>query len=229
MRFSARNRGSVSARPPRPGAPRRTRMRAILAAIILAAAAPAIGATTTLTVNVDATEAPRRLLHARLTVPAQAGPLSLVYPRWIPGEHGPTGPITDVAGLRVESAGGPLAWRRTPTDMNAFEVTVPPGASSVEVSFDLLMAPPAENGFSSGASASAQLAVINWNQVVVYPAGAPMREVQLDASLTVPAGWGAGTALQTISRDGDRMSFSRVTLETLIDSPVIIGSHHKRI
>ncbi|MGH9870278.1 MAG: M61 family metallopeptidase [Candidatus Polarisedimenticolia bacterium] len=204
-------------------------MRAMLAVLTLTAAAPATAATTTLSVHVDATEATRRLLHARLTVPASPGPLSLVYPRWIPGEHGPTGPITDVAGLRIEAGGRPLAWRRNPTDMNAFEVTVPEGAGTVHVAFDLLMAPPAEEGFSSGASASARLAVLNWNQLVVYPSGLAMRDVLLEPSLTVPAGWGAGTALQTVSRDGDRMAFARVTLETLVDSPVIIGAHHRRI
>src|SRR6185436_11181762 len=95
-----------------------------------AAAAPAIR------VAVDASEAPRHILHTRLVLPAKPGPLTLVYPKWIPGEHGPVGPIEGMAGLRITARGQTLAWRRDPEEMYALHVEVPAGATEVEVSFD---------------------------------------------------------------------------------------------
>src|SRR5437762_621322 len=79
-----------------------------------------------ITIEVDATEAPRKMLHARLTIPVKPGPLTLFYPKWIPGEHGPTGPITDLAGLKFSTeAGKTVSWRRDDVDMYAFHLEVP--------------------------------------------------------------------------------------------------------
>ena len=85
-----------------------------------------------ITLEVDAREAPRKRLQARLLLPAAQGPLTLVYPQWIPGEHGPTGPIADLAGLRFAAAGKPVPWRRDPVDMFAFHLEVPAGADALE-------------------------------------------------------------------------------------------------
>src|SRR5262249_41907560 len=139
--------------------------------------------------------------------------LTLVMPKWIPGEHGPTGPITDLAGLRMEAGGAEIPWKRVETDMNAFEVALPSGAKELRVSLDLISAPPAEEGFTSGASTSAQVAVLSWNQVLLYPAGDSPRDVQVEPSLTLPAGWHAGSALHVASGTGDRLRYERVTLE----------------
>src|SRR5205085_7514655 len=109
-----------------------------------------------------ATEAPRKIFHARLTIPTVGGEVTLVYPKWLPGEHGPTGPITDVAGLRFTANGQPLAWRRDDVDMYAFHVTVPAGAGNIEATLDYL-SPATAEGFSSGASATARMAVVSWN------------------------------------------------------------------
>src|SRR5580765_5663680 len=88
---------------------------------------------------VDATDAPRKLFHARMTIPAKPGPLTLLYPKWIPGEHGPTGPIVDVAGLKMSAAGQPVSWRRDPIDNYALQMEVPPGADAVDVTLDFLL------------------------------------------------------------------------------------------
>src|SRR5438552_8149356 len=101
-------------------------------------------ATGTITLAVDASEAPRKIFHARLTIPAQAGEMTLVYPKWIPGEHGPTGPIDDVAALRFSANGQSLAWRRDDADMYAFHITVPAGAASIDATFDYLSPAAAE-------------------------------------------------------------------------------------
>ena len=105
--------------------------------------------------HVDAGDVSRKLLHARLTIPVEPGTLTLCYPKWIPGTHGPTGPITDLAGLKIAAAGHAVLWQRDGEDMYAFHLEVPKGANSVEVSFDSLLATGDEGLW--GASATAQL------------------------------------------------------------------------
>src|SRR5580658_1195754 len=123
---------------------------------------------TTMSIEVDVTEAPRKFLQAKLHIPAKPGPLTLYYPKWIPGEHAPTGPITDLAGLKIVAKGKVLDWLRDEIDMFALHCEVPAGADAVDVTLDFL-APPSQSGFSSAAFTSAKLAVLNWNQVLVYP------------------------------------------------------------
>jgi len=180
----------------------------------------------TITLAVDATEAPRDLLHARLVVPVSAGPLTLFYPQWIPGEHGPTGPIVNLAGLKITANGKPLAWRRDDVDLYAFHVEVPQGASSLDIALDYL-GQVKEEGFSAAASATQQLAMISWNQLLLYPQRRPPRELSYAASLRLPAGWKFATALEVASQTGDTVEFKPVTLNILIDSPVLSGAHFR--
>ena len=125
--------------------------------------------------RVDATDAPRRLFHVQMTIPARPGAMTLLYPEWIPGEHGPTGPIVNLVGLKIQAGGQPVAWRRDSVNMYAFHIEVPAGASSVDATFDFI-SPPEEGGFSSGSSTTSELAVLNWNQLVLYPAGRAGRQ-----------------------------------------------------
>lgn len=178
--------------------------------------------------SVDATEAPRRIFHARLIIPASPGPLTLLYPKWIPGEHGPTGPIADLAGLKFSAAGRPVPWHRDDVDMYAFHVDVPAGADVVEAELDFL-SPPVTEGFSSGASATAQLAVLNWNQLLLYPAGVPAAELSYAATVRLPAGWDHGTALPVATQSGGTVEFEPVSLTRLVDSPLLAGVHFRRI
>jgi len=101
---------------------------------MMAAGAPA----PQITLSVDATDAPRKIFHVRLTIPAKPGSLTLYYPKWIPGEHGPTGPIQDVAGLKFTAGGKTLPWRRDLLDGWTFHVEVPAGVSSVEAALDFI-------------------------------------------------------------------------------------------
>src|SRR3984885_14951409 len=103
----------------------------------------------TITLSVDATEDPRKIFHAQLTIPASAGTLTLYYPKWIPGEHGPTGPIEDLTGLKFSANGQPLTWRRDLLDGWTFHVDVPQGVSTVNVALDYA-APAAEGGIYTG-------------------------------------------------------------------------------
>src|ERR1700735_3353177 len=113
--------------------------------------------------RVDATDASRHVLHASMNIPAKPGPMTLLYPEWIPGEHGPTGPIVDLMGLKITAGGKPISWTRDVVNMYAFHVTVPAGASALDVVFDFIT-PPEAAGFTSGALATTELAVLNWNQ-----------------------------------------------------------------
>src|SRR5262245_49220696 len=124
----------------------------------------------TITLAVDARDVDRKVFHTRLTIPANPGPLTLVYPKWLPGEHAPTGPITDVVGLQFLANNQPIEWRRDSVDMFAFHLDVPADAHAVDVVFDFLSAATTE-GFSSAASVTPHLAVVTWNQLLMYPAG----------------------------------------------------------
>lgn len=176
--------------------------------------------------SVDATEAARKLLHARMRVPASPGALTLVYPKWLPGEHGPTGPITDLVGLQVSAGGRPVAWRRDPVDMYAFHVDVPAGADAVEVALDFL-SPATPRGFSSAASATPHLALLTWNQLLLYPRGSRSDDVTFKPSLRLPAGWKYGTSLVTARESEGRIEFAPVSLTELVDSPVLAGEHFR--
>src|SRR5262249_30247979 len=115
-------------------------------------------------IEVDATDAPMHLLHSRIVLPVKPGTIRLTYPKWIPGEHGPTGPIADVAGLKLKAGGETLRWSRDLEDMYAIHCEVPSGASTLEATFDFLLPPSTEEGFSSASSATAALMILSWNQ-----------------------------------------------------------------
>jgi predicted metalloprotease with PDZ domain len=191
---------------------------------VLAAAAVAAEAPRAASLEVDARDAPRRLFHARLTLPAMPGPITLAYPKWIPGEHGPTGPIADLTGLTFSAAGKTLAWKRDGVDMYAFHLDVPAGSTSVDVTLDLL-SPPDAAGFSSGSSATANLVLLSWNQLLLYPKGAKADDLVYAASLRLPASWKYGTALSVAAETPEKVTFSPVSLTTLVDSPVLAGAH----
>lgn len=202
-----------------------TRTLLLLAGSLLSLVAlNAAPAETLMRLSVDARDTARRVLHATLTVPAQPGPLTLVYPKWIPGEHGPTGPISDLTGLKFFAADRPIAWQRDPLDNYAFQLTVPDGASAVAVALDFLL-PTDPAGFSFAASSSANLVVISWNTVLLYPKGPAASEVTVAARLQLPADWKYATALTRAGGSAEGIEFVPVTLETLIDSPLIAGRY----
>ncbi len=178
--------------------------------------------------TVDATDAPRRMLHARMTIPAKPGPFTLVYPKWIPGEHGPTGPVVDTAGIFISANGQQLQWVRDDVDMYALHINVPAGASSLDVSLDFLATAAAE-GFSAGASSSEKLVIVSWNEVLMYPQGKAAADVTFAPTLKLPAGWKFGTALEKQSQSGEAITFKPVSLEMLVDSPVLAGEYFREI
>jgi len=185
----------------------------------------------TITLSVDATSAPRKIFHARLRIPATPGDLTLFYPKWIPGEHAPDGPVIDLAGLKFTASGKALKWRRDLLDGFTLHVEVPAGATEVSVELDFLSPATFEGGFSAGSSATDKMAVISWNQVLLYPKGWKSDDLNYVASLKLPANWKFGTPLpiasSAIENGETHITFQPASLTTLVDSPVITGEFLK--
>ena len=181
-----------------------------------------------ITISADLTDAPRKIFHAELTFPVQPGPLTLFYPEWIPGEHAPSGPIDNLAGLVFTANGRVVPWRRDDVNMFTIRLTVPDGTTKLNARLDFLGTSPA-SGFSSGASTSANLALLSWNELVLYPAGMPVSQIMFQPSVRVPEGWKFGTALTASSERGSTTHFRAVPLNTLIDSPLLAGRFFKEI
>ena len=192
------------------------------------AAARTVAAEGAIRLAVDARQAPQKILHAHMQIPVQAGPLTLYYPKWIPGEHIPDGPIIEMAGLKFSAGGKTIAWRRDLVEMFSFHLEIPQGVTSLDVDLDCLLTAPA-NGFSAGASATAALDLLSWNQVLLYPKGSPASEIMFTPSLTLPSGWKYGTALPGAKENGNTVDFDTVSLTTLVDSPVISGKYFRAI
>jgi predicted metalloprotease with PDZ domain len=180
---------------------------------------------------VDSSEAPRKIFHAQLTIPASPGTLTLYYPKWIPGEHAPDGPVTDLAGLKFVGNGQTLKWRRDTLDGFTINVEVPDGVSEVNASLDFLSPPTMEAGFSEGSSATATLAIVSWNQLLLYPKGWKTDDLTYEASIRLPPGWDFGTSLPVAADERMGMQreidFAPVSLTTLVDSPILTAQYLK--
>ncbi len=201
----------------------------------------------TIRLHVDLTDAPRNIYHAHLRIPAKPGAMTLVFPKWIPGNHRPSGPIGALTGIKMQAMGQqgmgqqgmgqqsmgqqgigqPLAWERDPLDMYAFHVTVPAGADELQVSLDAITTQDSAGG--GGPAASSNLLDLNWNAVVLYPQGAKSDAVEFAPSVTLPANWKFGTALTVARADANKVEFAPTSLTTLIDSPLIAGLFYRRI
>jgi len=205
-----------------------SRVLGILSVILCSAASWSANAPS-ITISVDATHAPRKIFHASLKIPATPGDLTLYYPKWIPGEHAPDGPVIDLAGLFFKANGHMLKWRRDLLDGFTIHVEVPPGVSEVDAELDFLSPATLESGFSAGSSATDKLAIISWNQVLLYPKGPKSDDINYTASLKLPAGWKFGTPLAITSQSGNEIHFATASLTTLVHSPVIPGEFLKLV
>jgi predicted metalloprotease with PDZ domain len=179
-------------------------------------------------ISVDATEAAQKVLHAELSIPARAGTLTLYYPKWMPADHSPDGPIWNVAGLKFSAGGKSIPWSQDSVDMYAFHLEVPQGANSVTAKIDFLLSAPGPT-IDFSASGTAKLFVLMWNQVVLYPSGWPASQITFQPKLTVPKGWTSHTALPIAEQSSESITFKPVTLDLLIDSPVQSGAYTRVI
>lgn len=178
-----------------------------------------------LQIHVDASDTGQGIFRVEETIPAQPGEMTLLYPQWIPGNHRPSGPIDMLAGLRISAGGKPLAWTRDPYDVYAFRVAVPQGTSEIKVTFQFL------SGRSKGSfiQMTDKMLDLKWNTVSLYPAGHYARQITVQPSVTFPAGWKYGTALEESARSGETVTFKPVAFDTLIDSPVYAGQNMRSV
>ena len=181
-----------------------------------------------LELTVDATDAPRGLFHVRMAIPAARGPMALAYPKWIQGEHSPSGPITQIAGLIMSVDGVRVPWRRDPTDLFLFHLDVPARTRIVEVEFDYLS--PAWTfgaGYGESPNATPHLLIVDWHDLLVFPAGAAADDTPVRARLRLPRGWEHDTALPSTPEQNGSLLFSTVSLTRLLDSPVLAGDRFR--
>ncbi|HMF62831.1 MAG TPA: hypothetical protein VK608_02000 [Edaphobacter sp.] len=172
-------------------------------------------------ITADLSEAPRKLYHAEIDLPVKPGPVTLTTPKWIPGNHRPTGPVDDITGVVFTANGQTLPWRRDDVDLYQFHVTVPAGVTTLHAHLDCIVT----------ARISQKLAVLEWEKLLLYPANTPVKDIAIQPSVTVPAGWGIGTALTpTDGYDpqhpkGGTTHYAATTVEQLEDSPIITGQY----
>ena len=195
----------------------------LFVALVFAVAAHAAPAQSsqTISLTVDATKTPQKLLHAHLVLPVQPGPLTLYYPKWIPGEHSPSGPIASLTGLKFEGNGKFIPWKRDLLDTFTFHLDIPAGVSQLDATYDYIE--------PEGGSATDKLLILEWNEVALYPAGTPAQKLMYDAKLILPEGWKFGTSLPVSGQSGNSVSFKPISLDLLVDSPVISGEYFRVI
>jgi predicted metalloprotease with PDZ domain len=176
---------------------------------------------TPIQITADLSDATRKLYHAEIDIPVQSGPVSLTTPKWIPGNHRPTGPVDEITGVVFTANGKVLPWRRDDEDLYEFHVTVPAGVTTLHAHLDCIVT----------ARISQKLAVLEWEKLLLYPAKTPVKEIAIQPSVKVPTGWGIGTALTPTdgydpqNPKGGTTHFAATTVEQLEDSPVIAGEY----
>jgi predicted metalloprotease with PDZ domain len=181
----------------------------------------------TIKLSVDATDTQRAIFRIHETIPvAQSGLVTLLYPKWLPGNHGPSGPIDKFAGLVIRAGTTRLPWKRDTVDVYAFHVFVPSGTSALDVEFQYV-SPVATN--EGRVVMTPEMLNLQWNAVAVYPAGFYSRQVTVEPSVRLPQGWNYGTALEQASSSGGEITFKPVPFNTLVDSPMIAGRYFSRV
>jgi len=200
----------------------RIRCRSVLfiAGVLFVSASVALAAET-ISLTVDATKTPEKILRSHEVIPVKPGPLTMYYPKWIPGEHGPNGPISGVTGLKFQGNGKVIPWVRDTLDVFTFHVDIPAGVSELNADFDFIE--------PDGNSATDKLTVIEWNSVVLYPAGVLAQDLSFVTKLILPDGWKYGTPLPIDSASGNEIKFKPISLDLLVDSPIIAGQYYRAI
>jgi predicted metalloprotease with PDZ domain len=208
---------------PRPGGIPNVKLRwlSLLSSLVLSFQLAHAQSGETISLAIDATQTQQKLLHGKIVMPAKPGPMTIYYPKWVPGGHGPQGPIMSLTGLKFIADGKTIPWQRDLLDVFTFHVDVPQGASHVEVTYDFIE--------PDGVSATDKLMDLEWNEALLYPAGTPSAQLTYEASLRLPEGWKFGTALPVASQSGSEVHFKPISLELLVDSPVISGQFYRAI
>ena len=177
--------------------------------------------------QVDATDLNRRIFDVTETIPVErAGPLVLFFPEWLPGNHGPVGPIAQLAGLEITANGQRVEWVRDTLHPFAFHLEVPQGATEITARFQHLSPTTVAQG---RVTMTAEMLNIQWEKMLLYPAGRWSRNIMVQPSVALPDGWRFGTALEPETASGAVTTFRPVNLEVLVDSPMFAGVHYRQI
>ncbi len=180
----------------------------------------------TMTLRIDATDLDQNVMTVQQTIPVpQAGPMTLLFPQWLPGNHAPRGQIEKVAALEIRAGSKLLTWTRDPVDVFAFHIDVPAGAKAIDIGFKFLSATAPDQG---RVQVTREMLNLQWEAVSFYPAGYFTRQIPVNASVTYPVGWQAATALRTTATLGNTVSYGTVSYEVLVDSPVFAGKYFRK-
>lgn len=180
----------------------------------------------TIGIQVDLTDLDHKIIRTRQTIPVSAGPLVLLYPKFLPGNHADTGPIQLVSGLTVTGNGARIEWVRDTVDPYAFHLDIPAGVSSIDVAFEWLTQP---DNSTWRVVMTPEMVNLQWEKALLYPAGYNHDRITFAPSVRLPAGWNYGVALTTTGRQGDVATFAPISLEHLADSPMFAGEHYRRV
>src|SRR5271169_823197 len=201
---------------------RRLLRHAAVAITLLVGTAFIQAQTTPIQITANLSDAPRKIYHAEIDLPVTAGPLTLTTPKWIPGTHMPQGPAEDITGVVFTANGQPLTWRRDDVDLYEFHLTIPEGVATLHAHLDCIVT----------ARVTQKIAVLEWEKLLLYPANNPVKEIPIQPSLKVPAGWGIGTALTPegggaypVPAAGAVTHFAATNVEQLEDSPILTGQY----
>ena len=176
--------------------------------------------------EVDATDTVQRIYRVRETIPVvSSGPMTLLMPQWLPGNHAPRGQIEKLAGLKITANGKDVPWTRDPLDVYAFNISVPEGARSIVAEFQFLSATQPNQG---RVVVTDKMLNLQWEAVSLYPAGYYTRQIPVQATVTYPEGWQAATALRG-RKTGSTVAYDTIDYEALVDSPVFAGKFFKPV
>jgi len=180
-----------------------------------------------ITLDVDASDVERGIFRVRERIPvAQSGPMTLLYPEWHPGKHAPRGPINLLSGLTIRAGAELLSWRRDPVNVYAFHVDVPAGTSALDLEFQFVTPTQTNQG---RIVATREMLNLQWEVVVLYPAGHYASRIRVAPSVKLPAGFRFAAALDGAETSGDTTRFAETSLETLVDSPLFAGMHYRLV
>lgn len=181
----------------------------------------------TMRLMVDATDTTQNIFRVKQTIPvASSGPTTLLYPKWLPGNHAPRGQIEKLVGLKISANGRTVSWARDPLDIYAFHLEVPQGARELVAEFQFVSATEEDQG---RVVVTPVMMNLQWQSVSLYPAGYYVRNIPVQASVSWPAGWQAATALRPASAAGTTVTYETTDYDTLVDSPVFAGRHFRSV
>ena len=198
-------------------------MRRTLLLVFTLTTSAAIAQKTPIKITADLSEAPRKLYHAEIDIPVTAGPLVLTTPKWIPGAHGPRGPVADTVGLVFTASGKTIPWRRDDLDPYQYHLTIPAGVTTLHAHLDSIVT----------SRITSTMATLEWERLMLYPANKPVRDIAIQPTVIVPTGWGIGTSLTPASPYdpqhpvGGTVHYAATTVEMLEDSPIMTGKYFK--